>query len=33
MNPSRFGIVTFGSVIAFIVSVALMILASDRMYA
>ena len=31
MNPSRFGIATFGKVVAFIVSVGLMIFASDKM--
>lgn len=32
MKPSRFGIVTFGSVVAFIVSVGLMIFAPERIW-
>ena len=31
MNPSRIGIITFGKVVASIVSVGLMIFASDKM--
>jgi hypothetical protein len=33
MNPSRFGIITFGSVAASIVSVGLMIFASASLWA